>query len=796
MKYFWQGLCLLIFLPSLVTSVYSQGRTQRLSGTVLDKVSRLPLPGASVFIKLEDEANTVLGTATDETGRFSLEKVPVGRHYLRCTYVSYEEWVSPYLEITTGKQQDITIEMSEIITMNDEIVVRAPRVASEANNEYGLVSARSFTPEETQRFAGSINDPGRMALSLPGAQISQQDNENTIVVRANSPIGLSWHLEGVEIPNPNHFAEAGSSGGGINALSIYVLGTSDFFTGAFPPEYGNALAGVMDLKFRKGNRENREFRFQAGLIGLDFASEGPLSREKKSASYLFNYRYSTLGILSKMGINVVNPLTSNTFQDLSFNFYIPVNKKSFLTFFAFGGSSAENKKAESDQSKWESYNEVYSYDFYTRLGVTGLTYTHLINEKSSLYGVLSVGANDIKGNDDTLGYDLVKTRIRNEHYLNGRITTAWTYSLKIGKITNLKTGFQASHLFYDVFRNDYDKAIEGLRIQMDGAGNTTLFQPHIVVRSQVSKAMSVQGGINAMYFDYTKNFLLEPRAGLQVDIPLGTLTAAYGLHSQALPFQTYEAVTTDSLTGSNPYKPNRSLKMWRAHHVAFSLSRQFARAIRIKLEPYYQYLFNVPVSTDSWNTYSLINQDRNFFADTLSNAGTGYNAGAELTLEKAFSNRLFFLLSGSVYDSRFKTNNGGPDVYYSTKYNSTFNSALTFGKEWDLSRARRLEAGGRILWSGGMRYTPFDEQKSIESGRAVYIYSETYAAQNKNYFRVDARIAFRKNAEKFSWKLSLDVQNLTNYQNPQRPYYDRWAGTIAYGYNTSIIPVISYMIDF
>lgn len=780
----------------LVFSASAQTPTQRITGTVLDKASRQPLPGANVFITLNDDKSTIIGAVSDVEGRFTLDKVPVGRHYLNCSYVSYENWISPYLELTSAKQLNITIELNEAVTMKDAVLVVAQRTPSEASNEFSLVSARSFTPEETQRFAGSINDPGRMALSLPGTQISTQDNENTIVVRANSPIGLSWRLEGVEIPNPNHFAEAGSSGGGISALSIYVLGASDFFTGAFPPEYGNALAGVMDLKFRKGNRENREFRFQAGLIGLDFASEGPLSQKKKAASYLFNYRYSTLGLLSKMGVNVVNPLTSNSFHDLSFNLYFPINKKTHLTFFAFGGASSENKKPESDTTKWESYNEVYSYDFYTKLGVTGITYTYLINEKSYLYGVVSAGANDIRSNDDTVNYDFVKTRIRNESYLNGRINTAWSYNRKVGQSTNFKTGFQASYLFYNVFRDDYDNVISDFRVQMDGAGSTLLMQPYAVIRSQLNSKVTVQAGLNSMYFDYTKDFVLEPRVGVQFKVPSGTIDVAYGMHSQILPFQTYEAVTTDSLTGVYAGKPNRDLDMWRSQHVAFSLNKQFAGNVRVKLEPYYQYLYNVPVSIHDWNTYSLINQDRNFFADSLSNEGTGYNKGVELTFEKSFSNQLFFLLSASVYDSKFKTNNGGADRYYNTKYNSNFNSALTFGKEWALSAVKRLEVGGRILWSGGMRYTPFNTTESIATGRPVYVYSQAYESQNKNYFRVDARIALRKNAEKLSWKLSLDIQNLTNYQNPQRPYFDRWNGTVAYGFNTSIIPVISYTIDF
>jgi hypothetical protein len=787
---------LVLILLAATFFTYSQTPTQRISGMVLERASRQPLIGASVFIRLDDADSTLIGTVTDIDGQFRLENIPVGRHYLHCSYMGYEPYTSAYLELTSAKQLVIEIELNEMVTLAGEVVVYGRQDPGAATNDFSMLSARSFTPEETQRFAGSINDPGRMALSLPGAQISSQDNENTIVVRANSPIGLSWQLEGVEIPNPNHFADPGSSGGGISALSIYVLGGSDFFTGAFPPEFGNALAGVMDLKFRKGNQENREFRIQAGLIGLDFASEGPISKKKKTSSYLFNYRYSTLGILSSLGINVVNPLTSNTFQDLSFNLNFPVSKKAHITFFGFGGSSAEHKKPESDLSKWESYNEAYSYDLNTRVGTTGLTFTYLINSNSFLNGVLSVGANEINRTDDTVSQTFIKTRIRNETSLNGKLTTAWYYNRKFGTSTNFKAGFKLSRLFYDVFREDFDNVIDELRPQLDGSGQPTLFQPYAVVRTQISPVLTLQGGLNGMYFTYTGEFLAEPRAGVQLQFSGVTINAAYGMHSQVLPFQTYENVTTDSLTGAVFGKPNTDLKMWRAHHVALAISKGFPGNIRLKIEPYYQYLFDVPVSTDPWNTYSLINQDHNYQADTLTNAGTGYNTGIELTVEKTFSNKLFFLLTGSVYESKYKTNNGGIDQFYNTKYNSTFNSALTLGKEWDLKNGKRFELGGRILWAGGMRYSPFDLNRSLETGRGIPVYDQAYLLQNKNYFRTDLRIALRKNAPRLSWKLSLDIQNLTDYDNPQRPYYDRWSGTQEYGYNTSIIPVISYTIDF
>lgn len=787
---------LILFVTHLYSFIGLSQNVQTINGYVVDKTSKEPLLGATVFIRLESQDSTTIGTVTETDGRFALTNVPVGRHIVYCTYVGYEKWLSRYIEVTSAKQIELEIELSSTSSILNEITVSGRDNPNQASNEFSLGSARSFTADETQRYAGSINDPGRMALSLPGTQVSNQDNENTIVVRANSPIGLSWRLEGVEIPNPNHFAEAGSSGGGVSALSIYMLGTSDFFTGSFPAEFGNATAGVIDLKFRKGSRENRESRIQTGLIGLDFASEGPFSKKKKNSSYLFNYRYSTLGLLSSMGVNVVNPLTANTFQDLSFNLHFPINSKTIVTVFGVSGISSEIKKYQPDLSLWTRYNDVSPYSFSTRVGVVGSTYRHAINQKSFLYGVISLGGNYIEESDDTVATNFAKTRILNEHYLNGRLNTAWTYTRNFSENLFLKTGIQMSSIFYDVFKEDYFKITGKLRPELRGKNQTTLVQPFGVIKAAIGQKIVIQGGATLMYFDYTKELLVEPRLGVQYKVGKGTLGLSYGLHSQILPFAIYEAIYTDSVTGNIISKPNQNLRMWRAHHTSLSFNRSFKKNLSLKAEPYYQYLFNIPVSKHSWNTYSLINQDRNFLADSLISNGTAVNAGLELTLEKTFGDRFFFLLSAAAYTSTYKTNNGGSDRTFNTKYNSGFNSAITCGKEWNLGNAKRIEVGFRVLWSGGPRYTSFNALNSVKTGRPQLNYSETYAYQVKNYFRVDTRIALRKNLKRISWRLSLDIQNLTDSENPQRPYFDRWLGKTEYQYNTSIIPVISYVIDF
>ena len=178
------------------------------------------------------------------------------------------------VEVISGKEKVITHALEPIIKAQQEVVVTADSKRNKALNDFSAVSARAFTVEETQKYAAAVNDPLRMATGFPGV-VAANDGNNDIVIRGNSPAGLLWRMEGIEIPNPNHFSSVNSSGGGISILSAQLLANSDFVTGAFAAEYGNALSGVFDLKLRKGNNELKEYTVQAGLLGLNLAAEGP-----------------------------------------------------------------------------------------------------------------------------------------------------------------------------------------------------------------------------------------------------------------------------------------------------------------------------------------------------------------------------------------------------------------------------------------------------------------------------------------------------------------------------------------
>jgi hypothetical protein len=279
-----------LLLPLVISfSLQAQMLTQTIRGTVIDKVSQTTLPGASIILVNSDP---LIGTTTDPDGNFKLTQIPVGTHTIRISFIGYKEVTLPNILVNSGKEVVLTIPIDEDITQLDEIVIRPDLEKNKPLNEMATVSTRAFSVEETRRFAAAVNDPARAAVSFAGV-VSADDGSNSISIRGNSPFGLLWRMEGVDIPNPNHFADVGSSGGGISILSSQLLANSDFSTGAFPAEYGNALAGVFDLNLRKGNNEKHEYTVQAGFLGMDVAMEGPFAKNYRG-SYLINYRYSTL----------------------------------------------------------------------------------------------------------------------------------------------------------------------------------------------------------------------------------------------------------------------------------------------------------------------------------------------------------------------------------------------------------------------------------------------------------------------------------------------------------------------
>ncbi len=784
----------LLFLISILSCTFLHAQTtQTIKGTVTDKDSQQPLIGATITIEGLDE---MMGTTTDLEGNFRLEKVPVGRRTLRCQYIGYASFVSDNIILNSAKELEYNINLTETGTTMEEVTVTAYNRPNEALNQLSIVSTRSFSVEETQRYAASANDPSRMAMGFPGVQASR-DSRSDIVIRGNSGIGLLWRLEGIDIPNPNHFARRGSSGGGITIFSVSMLNNSDFSTGAFPAEYGNAFSGVFDIKFRKGNREKREHSFRAGMLGLDFATEGPI--KKGRSSYLINYRYSTLGLLNQMGIYLVNPRADNVFQDLSFNLYFPSkNNKSNFTIWGIGGLSDEFQRTDGDDpDQWAKYTDYLRRDFQTDMGAIGATHTWLRDTSSFVKTAIAVMGQKILFQNDTLNNVFTPGIVNDEIYTNLRYTLTSYFSKKLGKKTRLKTGLSASLLSYDL---QFDK-LEGFGDDenyvnyLDEKGSTVLLQPYVQFHFKLHPKWTVNAGAHLLFLTLNNTFSLEPRLAAKYQLSnQNSLSLAYGLHGRMLPIGTYFTKIEESGIIS---QPNKDLEMIKSHHLVLAYEYLFKSKARLNVETYYQYLYDVPVSAEANSTFSVLNRIDGYGTEKLVNEGTGQNIGLDLTLEKFFNKGTFFLIGASVFNSTY-TDVSGKE--HNTRYNSNFAGTVMGGKEWTFNNGAVFQTSLKLLSNGGARITPLlaGAGASKYSREAPFDESRPFEQKVSPFFRPDLRVSYRVNKPKVAWTIALDVQNVINRVNEDGldRSYDPVTNTWEDRDQSGLTPILSFQIDF
>lgn len=781
-KFFVSGLLCLI-----VNTCFSQKQTVR--GTVVDNISQSSIPGAIIKISGLD---SVIQTVTDEAGKFSLSNIPVGSRTIEITAYDYKPVIMQNVTVNAGKELVLTINMEEDLKKINEVVITAKTDKNKPLNELSAVSTRTFSVEETQKFAAAANDPARMATSFAGVVVAG-DGNNHISIRGNSPNGLLWRMEGVEIPNPNHFSNVGTAGGGISILSAQLLSNSDFSTGAFAAEYGNALSGVFDLRLRKGNNEKREYTIQLGVLGMDVATEGPFKKGYEG-SYLINYRYSTLNVLGKIGIPIGDANTN--FQDLSFNIYLPTKKSGKFTLFGFGGLSYQTTTAEKDSIRWLEDNFLrLNTNFYSNTGAFGITNTKLFKNRSYLKTALVFSGTENGYKQDKLGDDYASlTREYEQRFLQNKLTLSSTYTQKINAKNNIRTGFILNHLGYRLKQSDVGDSTVLLE-QINEKGGTETMQVFFQWNSHITEKLTANVGLHYFQLFLNNSNSLEPRASLRYDFhPKHHLTLGYGLHSQLQPIGVYFVERSENGTTT---LPNRNLKLSKAHHVVFGYDFVLNEHEHIKTEVYYQHLFHVPISKDPTSTYSILNSQNGFPSEMLTNSGLGRNYGLELTYERFLFKNLYYLLSASLYESKYRAADGN---WYDTQFNTNYATSLTIGKEWSLknkkNKNRTIGFNIKSIYVGGFRYTPIDLNASIAAGETKFVTSQTYGKRMPDYYRLDIRLSLKRNYKRLTSTIALDIQNTINRKNVGGQYFEEKTGEVKYWYQSPLIPILSYRLEF
>lgn len=764
---------------------YSQALTQTVRGTVLDKVSKTPLPGASVIVI---NSSPLIGSTTDSEGNFKLSNVPLGTQGIHISFIGYKEITLPNIIVNSGKEVVLNIQLEEDILQLDEIVVKPDVEKNKPLNELSTVSTRTFSVEETRKFAAAVNDPARAAVSFAGV-VSTDDGNNSISIRGNSPYGLLWRMEGVDIPNPNHFADVAASGGGISILSSQLLSNSDFSTGAFAAEYGNALAGVFDLNLRKGNNEKREYTIQAGFLGTDVAVEGPFSKNY-NGSYLINYRYSTLSVLSKIGVNVGDAITN--FQDLSYNIFLPTKKYGNFSLFGFGGLSDQSQYAEKDSLQWQEEYERYDFNYFSNTGAAGVKHAITINKDTYLQSALVVSGNNHGFANERLDDNYNPQFNYKENYISKKLTLSTVANHKINAKNTVRSGAYFNRYFFTLNQRYVDQESNQIVQPLNSRVSMSTVQAFSQWSHHASERLTLKMGVHMLMVTDNKTLSIEPRFSGQYDLTeKSSLTIGYGSHSQAQPIGVYEAQI--ELADGTLYKPNKDLGFNKAHHIVLGYNRSLSKYLHVKSEVYYQHLFNIAVENDPSSPVSTLVVEEGFVTDPMINKGKGKNYGAEFTLEQFLHNNLYFLLSASFYNSSYKALD---NVWRNSRFNGQQAISFTAGKEYNLKKNRVLGLNVRAIYSGGYWTTPIDVEKSKQTGETEYIQREAFTIQLPDYFRTDFRVSLKRNRANSTSTWSLDLQNATNRKNLGGQYFDAQSGEIKKWYMLPLLPILSYKIEF
>lgn len=790
-----------IYFLFFMSCAYGQV-TQTIRGKIIEKETQIPLPGATITLT---DTTLKKGAISDENGYYRILDVPVGKFTLKINYIGYKEKTIDIL-VTSAKEVLLNVELEESYTETQEVIIEGIQRGG-VQNEMAMVSTKSFDVSETERYAGSRGDPARMASNFAGVQ-GADDSRNDIVVRGNSPLGVLYRVEGIDIPNPNHFAVSGSTGGPVSILNNKVMGNSDFYTSAFPAEYGNATSAVFDIKLRNGNNEKREFSGQLGFLGTELAAEGPFKKSK--GSYLAVYRYSTLQLFKFMGIQIGTDAVPK-YQDLTFKLFFPLKNQASFSIFGMGGNSSIEIKI-SDQKKPST--DFYGDDdrdqyFRTRMGVIGVNFHKILGNKTFLKSGLAISHERQNSVHDYI----IRHLDSNQEWVVDSIYNLQRFTFNINKASfflNLNTKLNKNHVIkygffvHQLFFNFEDSALvlDHSRYQKrwDYQGIGILFQAFIQWKYRITEKWNFTAGLHHQFFTVSKSISwLEPRIGTKYQLNnKSAVFAGVGLHSQTQPYYVYFYQKPNSLGEFE--RQNQYMGFTKSVHSVIGYERAFSPTLRLKSEIYYQYLFEIPVEVRP-SAFSLTNMGSGFsrfFPNQLQNTGTANNYGLELTLEKFFNKTFFFLISAAFFDAKYKGSDG---VLRNTDFNGKYAANFLMGKEFQIKKKSTLGLSTKITTTGGRWYGIADTVQSLIQRELVFLDSAYNSLQFRPYFRADLRVNYRINAKKVTHEIALDLVNIFNTKNilgltyspnPLNPA----SNPIRENYQLGFLPLFYYRLDF
>lgn len=758
------------------TGLIAQQPISVIRGQVRDAVTLKALPDANIRLLPVDKV-----VSSNQDGIFRIDSLPVGRYQLQVSFIGYGTTELEELLLESGKEFVLDVRLHEKPSTLKEIEV----VAADQNPQIQTIpgAVRTITIEQVNRYAATYFDPARLVTTYPGV-LNTQDGTNNISIRGNAPGTMQWWLEGVEIVNPNHLTNAGTftdrptqSGGGVNILSAQMLAATRFWTGGTPAGYGNALSGIMDMSLRKGNDENYEFTAQAGLIGLDAAAEGPISK-KNHSSFLINYRYSTIGLLSAIGLKISDE--DITFQDLAANVYLPAGKAGVFTLFGIYGKSSNVFKGSIDTVEWESEKGGRNINYYNDMFAAGFTHELSFGDKWNWRTSGAFSGLETKRDQ----YSVFTPEIQQTYdYLKNQ---KWSLNSRLIYKINHNNQLQLGVLLNREYINSQNLQPGAGYYPIDGTA--WMIQPNFQGKFQIGTKFSLQAGLHFILPQDNK-VRIEPRLSMQFRTSdLSKLYLVAGTYTQQ--FLNTRFIVTQN--GTHPFLKD---PLPQSNQATLGFEKRFNNLIRVYVEAFYQQHQHATISPSQGSFY-LFNLEENLINVPLENTGASNHYGAEIGLEKWITGNYYFIVNGSWYNALYK---GSDNIERHTRFDGNVLANLTGGKEWHWLKTKKsviLGFNARASYAGGLRDTPIDISASEAAGYTIFDVSKQNEIRLADYFRIDFRIYWKRSHARYNSTLALDLQNASNQQNESGAYYDTYLKKVVKRYQLGLIPLLSYRVDF
>ena len=774
---------------------------QTIKGSVTDAITGETLIGAAVKVaELKD-----VGGITNIDGEFSITITQPGRYTIETSYMGYEPSVLKEVLVAGAKDVVLDITLRESSTDMNEVVIK-PRVNKESTvNPTALVGGMMLSMEEASRYAGGYNDPARLVTAFAG--VAGQGDGNGISVHGNAPQFMQYRLEGVEIFSPNHFADLYSAGFGmVSALNSNVITNSDFFVSTFNSSYNNALSGVFDVRMRTGNNSKFENGVQVGTVGIEWTSEGPISK-KNNSSFIFNYRYGFSTIARKL--KLIDTYGSQyDFQDLSFKLNFPTKKAGTFSAFALGFID----KSWDVELDIEDIHSIYDAS----------------DQEGSLYNALLGASHKIHFDNKwtwrtTAAYNMQHNKVDMEYwglnfdanhkpigfegkdypfsYLKQNEDRA-VFNTELSKQINprwlLQLGGEYSHRFFDLNFRTAENVYEPVSptpyyATKDNTGLASIFWSNLW---KPTDNLSFNIGLSGSYFLLSKDFSIEPRASMKWEPgKRHSISLGYGLHSMIEKLDAYFFRNADGTMA------NKDLGLSKAHHLLTTYMYKFTDNLNLRFNAYYQYGFDTPVGING-STFCTVNRLFNYIEEPLVNEGNTRNYGADITLEHYMSRGFYGQVNGSLFKSECR---GLDKQWRNQLYDRGYMVKVLGGKEWMIGKRKQdvFNVSVKYTLQGGLRHTPIDVDAmkanvaaGIINDQPIYKEDEAMTLQFDPTSILDLTVSYKINRKNVGHTIAFEGVNILQHETPYAVHYDLGTGQLRVDKSGISLPNIYYRIDF